>query len=118
MEKKPNFQPDPEYDAHLLVIKNAFMKQARLSGFSAQQIPEALTNDVVATDLWDKTKAALDADGIEADSLDMIAAYMEIVEGPWFGGGEEGPDDSGVREPRRPLPSSGSASVALPPEIQ
>lgn len=110
MEKSRNIEPDPEYDAHIELIKKAFLEQARRLGIDSESIPEAANDPLVAM-LYDNTIAALEAVGIKADSLDMTAAWMELLDD------EDEPDSGqgglGVREPRRPFPGLGSAIVEL-----
>ncbi len=119
MERGRNLEPDPDYDAHIELIKGAFIRQAKMRDieiYGSDDI-DAITEPLLS-ELFDGTKEALEAVGIDVDSLDMTAAYLELTEYPRqddeSGEGEGG---IGVREPRNPLPGNDAGSISIVPQI-
>lgn len=111
MEKGPQpAQPEP-----WLAARRMILEEIRIEGLPMDDIPLLLNNDAIASRLADKAQARLDAAGIEVDSLDMVEAVLDIINDPWSSDDEED-GGTGVREPRRPYPSTGTGSIALPEE--
>lgn len=103
----------------MLTLENAFLEQIRRADYIPKdQLPEILYDDKIASRLFDGTRAALEAIGFDADSLDMAAVYQDVIDRPsWLGeDNPEGEGGIGVREPRRPKPNTGLGRVALKPE--
>ena len=110
MERQP--RPDQPLEKWQ-IARQAIMEEVHIGLLPMDNLPSLLRNDAYANQITAEVQEKLALRGVDVDSLDLVEAVLDIIDGPSSDNDSDKDGDSGVREPRKPRPGLGGAAVSL-----